>query len=151
MDAQALVAMLAPITRTIAGLDLADPAAVQTLRQQHPLSSLGSVIAALRGARDAGWLTPRRATQTLTFGRLAKPPAADGFAIDVVDMQGEGAAHTHTTGEVDLCIAEHGDPRFDGEPEGWVIKPPGSWHVPTVTGGRMLIVYWLPDGKVAWG
>jgi hypothetical protein len=151
VDAAALIERLAPLTNTIATLDLAAPDVSEQLNAAHPLSSLGDVITALREARDAGWLTPRRGTDSLTFGRLAKPDAADGFAIDVVDMEGEGAAHTHTLGEVDLCIAESGDPRFDGDPEGWVVKPPGSRHIPTVTGGRMLIVYWLPSGAIAWG
>lgn len=151
MTAEALIERLAPLTKTISTLDLSAPDVSDQLNAAHPLSSLGEVISALRDARDAGWLTPRRATDSLTFGRLAKPDTAGGFAIDVVDMEGDGAAHTHTRGEVDLCIAESGDPRFDGDPEGWVVKPPGSRHTPTVTGGRMLIVYWLPEGAIAWG
>jgi hypothetical protein len=31
-----------------------------------------------------------------------------------------------------------------------VVFPPDSAHVPTVTGGRMLIVYFLPGGAVEW-
>ncbi len=151
MDAAALIERLSPLTSTIARLDLDAPDAGGQLNAAHPLASLQDVIADLREARDAGWLTPKRATDTLTFGRLAKPAAAGGFAIDVVDMQGEGAVHTHTLGEVNLCIAESGDPRFDGQVEGWVVNAPGSRHIPTVTGGRMLIVYWLPNGAVVWG
>lgn len=151
MDAADLIERLSPLTSTIASMDLSAPDAADTLNATLPLASLTGVVAALREARDAGWLTPRRATDTLTFGRLAKPAAASGFAIDVVDMEGEGAAHTHTLGEVNLCIRESGDPRFDGAAEGWVVKPPGSHHTPTVTGGRMLIVYWLPEGAVVWG
>ncbi len=151
MDAAALIERLAPLTSTIASLDLNDSDAGAQLSAAHPLASLAQVITALREARDAGWLTPKRATDSLTFGRLAKPSAADGFAIDVVDMQGEGAAHTHTLGEVNLCITESGTPLFDGQGEGWVVNAPGSRHTPTVTGGRMLIVYWLPNGSVVWG
>jgi hypothetical protein len=29
-----------------------------------------------------------------------------------------------------------------------VVEPPGSEHVPTVAGGRMLIVYLLPQGEI---
>jgi hypothetical protein len=54
----------------------------------------------------------------------------------------------HPGGEVNWCVALDGDPRFDGQPAGWVVMPPGSGHVPTVSGGRMLIVYLLPGGKI---
>lgn len=151
MDRPALLALLAPLTRTIAGLDLAAPDAADRLAAAHPPHALGEVAVALRAARDAGWLTPRRATDTLSFGRLAKPgPETLGFAIDVVDIEGVGAAHAHPRGEVSLALAESGDPRFDGHAAGWVVKAPGSHHAPTVAGGRMLIAYWLPDGAIAW-
>ena len=60
------------------------------------------------------------------------------------------AGHTHTNGEINLGFAVKGDPKFDGRPAGWVVFPPGSHHIPTVTGGEMLLVYFLPVGKVAW-
>lgn len=151
MTADELLVQLAPLTRTIASLDASDPDVAQQLEAAHPFADLGETVTALRRARDEGWLTPRRATETLTFGRLAKPAAAEGLGIDIVDMEGEGAAHTHPEGEFNLCIAESGEPKFDGHGPGWVVMPPGSRHVPTVRGGRMLIVYWLPNGAVAWG
>ncbi len=49
-----------------------------------------------------------------------------------------------------LGFAVEGDPRFDGQPEGWIVFAPGTQHVPTVTGGRMLIAYFLPGGAVEW-
>ena len=51
-------------------------------------------------------------------------------------------------GEVNYCVALEGEPRFDGHAPGWVVMPPGSGHVPTVSGGRMLIVYLLPKGQI---
>ena len=53
-------------------------------------------------------------------------------------------------GEVNLCFAVDGEPRFDGQAEGWVTFAPDSQHVPTVSDGRMLIVYFLPGGEVEW-
>ena len=38
--------------------------------------------------------------------------------------------------------------RFDGAPAGWKVYPPGSAHRPTVTGGRALILYLLPEGRI---
>lgn len=145
-------AALAPFARLVGGLDLADAAAITAeLNRRHPASALGEVRAALVAARDEGWLTPREAGPALRFGRVAKP-AEDlgGCSIDAVDMAGAGPAHLHPNGEVSLCFATEGDPRFVGHPEGWVAVAPGSRHVPEVTGGRMLIVYFLPGGAMVW-
>ena len=52
--------------------------------------------------------------------------------------------------EIDLCLALEGSPTFDGRPPGWLVLPPGSRHVPTVTGGDMAILYFLPDGAITF-
>lgn len=147
-----LIAALAPMARAVGELDLSDPAAATAaLRRAFPPAGLPAVRAALLAANAEGWLAPKRATPTLTFGRLAKPaPELGGCSIDVVDMAGAGAGHTHPNGEVSLCFTTEGDARFVGHPEGWVVVPPGSHHVPEVTGGRMLIVYFLPGGAMVW-
>lgn len=148
-----VVAALAPFAHRVAELDLNQPdAAMRALEAAFPHATLGSVHAALAAGRDAGFLVPKQATPTLKFGRVAKPsPELAGMSIDAVDMAGAGAPHTHPNGEVSLCFAEEGDPRFCGHPAGWVVVPPGSRHTPEVTGGRMLIVYFLPDGAMIWG
>ena len=65
-----------------------------------------------------------------------------------LDVRGAGPLHRHPAGEVNWCIALEGEPTFMGQPPGWVVEPPGSEHVPTVSGGRMLIVYLLPAGAI---
>ena len=40
------------------------------------------------------------------------------------------------------------DARFDGRPAGWLVCPPGSAHRPTVTQGRALVLYLLPEGAI---
>ena len=72
------------------------------------------------------------------------------MSIDVVEFEGPAAEHVHPQGEVSLCFVRSGAPRFDGRGPGFVVLPPGSRHVPTVEGGRMLIAYFLPDGAVEW-
>lgn len=151
-------AALAPFARDVGTRDLSDPERARAaLDAKFPLSGLGEVRAMLVAANAEGWLTPRRATDGLTFGRIAKPaPDLGGCSIDAVDMSGAGAPHRHPNGEVSLCFALPGsgpggdDPRFVGFPEGWVVVEPGSRHVPEVTGGRMLIVYFLPGGAMVW-
>jgi hypothetical protein len=63
-------------------------------------------------------------------------------------MTGPGPRHRHPRGELNYCIALEGAPTFMGQAPGWVVEPPGSEHVPTVAGGRMLIVYLLPQGEI---
>ena len=59
-----------------------------------------------------------------------------------------GPHHLHPLGEVDLIMPLEGDARFDGHPAGWCVYPPGSAHPPTVSGGRALVLYLLPQGQI---
>jgi hypothetical protein len=150
---EALDAALAPLCATVAGLDLTDAdGSTAALNQAHPLHSLEGVRQLLFAGRAEGWITPQQAGPTCLFGRVAKPSdATSQMSIDAVDMEGEGGEHTHPKGEVSLCYALTGEPTFDGHGPGWVVLPAGSHHTPTIRDGRMLIIYFLPDGAVAWG
>jgi hypothetical protein len=143
---------LSRIAGFVADLDLVDAEGARArLTAALPLKALGDVRAIVLRAHAEGSLTPSKAG-AISFGRVSKAvPSTFDHAIDAVDIEGVGAEHTHPRGEVSLCFATAGDPRFDGHPEGWVVKPPGSHHAPTVTGGRMLIVYFLPGGAMKWG
>ena len=97
----------------------------------------------------AGWLCNREAGG-IRYGRIFKPDAGlHGFSVDVVDMKDiAGPHHVHPEGEVDLVMPIEGEARFDGQPAGWVVCPPGSGHRPTVTQGRALVLYLLPQGAI---
>ncbi|MEM1449877.1 MAG: DUF4863 family protein [Planctomycetota bacterium] len=140
-----------PLLEAAEGVDLADPAAARaTLSERlEPTSDEGRRLSeALVQLLEEGKVADRGAPP-LRFGRAAKATEETlGFSIDVVDMQGEGPLHRHPNGEVNWCVALEGEPRFQDQPPGWVVEPPGSQHVPTVTGGRMLIVYLLPEGAI---
>ena len=43
-----------------------------------------------------------------------------------------------------------GNPRFCGAAPGWAVFAPGTKHVPTVTGGAMFLLHFLPDGQIDW-
>lgn len=149
-----LIESLAPYARRIAGLDLTQPeSATRALNEALSPGDRASLEKLLLECHAEGWLTPKEAAPNgVWFGRVAKPSELTaGFSIDAVDMEGEAAEHTHPLGEVSFCVAREGEPRFDGHPPGWVVLPPGSHHTPTVRGGRMLIVYFLPEGAVEWG
>jgi hypothetical protein len=97
----------------------------------------------------AGWLCNREGGG-IRYGRVFKP-AEDlhGFSVDVVDMQDiAGPHHSHPLGEIDLVLPVEGPALFDGQPAGWLVLPPGSAHRPTVTQGRALVLYLLPEGRI---
>jgi len=96
-----------------------------------------------------GWLCDREGGG-IRYGRIFKPaPDLHGFSVDVVDMQNiAGPHHSHPLGEIDLILPQDGSARFDGRPAGWLVCAPGSAHRPTVTDGRSLVLYLLPDGRI---
>lgn len=147
MSRETLLECLAPLLRTLAGLNAGEPAfAAATLNALD----LGTVVTAALAGHAEGWLVTREAGPHVRFGRLAKAgPETLGFSIDAVVMDGPAPGpHTHLTGEFDLSIPLEGSPRFDGHAESWLVYPPGSRHIPTVTGGRMLILYFVPGGQI---
>lgn len=102
-----------------------------------------------RAGVTEGWLCDREGGG-IRFGRIFKPaPDLHGFSVDVVDMKDiAGPHHTHPNGEIDLIMPIDGDARFDGRPAGWLVCAPGSAHRPTVSGGRALVLYLLPEGRI---
>jgi hypothetical protein len=148
-----MLATFRPLLEAASGVDLADAARAQTeLARRFDPNGPGAVELgrALRGLLAENRIA-ERGELPVKWGRVAKAsPETLGFSIDVVVMDGAGPRHRHPNGEANFCIALEGTPRFDGEPPGWVVLPPTSDHVPTVTGGKMLIVYLLPEGAIEW-
>jgi hypothetical protein len=145
---ESFVEVLRPLAAALEGMKLEDTArATAEIERRAPFS--GELVRAVRDAAvqgmQAGWLVPKE-QGGIRFGRAAKD--LHGFTVDAVQMAVAGPRHRHGQGEIDLCFALSGDPRFDGNPEGWVVFAPGSVHVPTVAGGEMLILYFLPGGAI---
>ncbi len=142
---------LAPLLDFCASLDLTNPAAARAaLERKFPLDGpfLQSVRAALEAGVAAGALC-QRGEAPVKWSRVFKSSAESrGFSADAVLMSAPGPRHRHPNGEVDLCFATAGTPAFDGNPPGWTVYPPDSAHIPTVTGGTMLILYLLPGGAI---
>lgn len=141
---------IAALTAQLAGRPL-DAGLDAWLNAEHgPGSATYTALeAACRAGVAAGWMCEREAGG-LRYGRVVKPaPDVHGFSVDVVDMHDcDGPHHTHPNGEIDLVMPQQGDARFCGRPAGWLVCPPGSTHVPSVTGGRALVLYLLPDGRI---
>lgn len=121
------------------------------LNQTHGQGSdtYAALAAACQAGVAAGWLCTREGGG-IRYGRIFKPaPDLHGFSVDVVDMHDiAGPHHLHPDGEIDLILPQGGDARFDGHPAGWLVYPPGSAHRPTVTQGRALVLYLLPNGRI---
>jgi len=96
-----------------------------------------------------GWMCSREAGD-IRFGRVIKPdPVTGGFSVDVVDMKPvAGPHHRHPNGEIDFIMPLEPGAQFDGRDAGWLVYEPGSAHSPTVTRGRALILYLLPQGAI---
>ena len=141
------VELLRPLAEALQNVDVdAGDAAAQA---ESAAAFGGEQIAAIRAAAtahiDSDWLLPKEAGG-IRFGRVAKELC--GFSVDCVWMNSPGPRHRHPNGEIDLCFATKGEARFDGNAEGWVVYGKDSEHVPTVTDGEMLILYFLPGGAI---
>ena len=147
-DLEELTQALRPLAAAMTHLSLADPEAARThLTQELALDSdpVLAVRSLVEAGRERGWLLPKEAGG-MRFGRVTKD--VDGFSVDAVLMSRAGPAHRHPNGEINLLFRTDGDPRFCGHAEGWAVFPPDSVHVPEVTDGEMLILYFLPGGKI---
>ena len=144
--------LIASLTHQIAGRPL-DATLDAWLNAEHGPGSAtynGLKAACQQGVAE-GWLCKHEGGG-IRYGRIFKP-ADDlhGFSVDVVDMANVvGPQHTHPLGEIDLNMPIEGDARFDGRPAGWLVYPPGSAHPPTVAGGRALVLYLLPEGRITF-
>lgn len=139
------------LCRAAEGIDLADPQAARAelTRRLDPAGAAGLRIAADLEALYRSGEIAQRGEEPVRWSRVAKAgPGSLDFSIDAVVMTGPGPLHRHPQGEANFCVALEGQPTFEGQGPGWVVLPPGSTHVPTVAGGRMLIVYLLPQGAI---
>ncbi len=144
---------LAPIIEVLDTLDPSSEGVASVLNEKFPVSgdemqALASLFA--KGVEE-GWLCDRDGGPGVSYSRVAKVVGSSDFSVDAVRMDRPGPGHTHPDGEFDLCFATDGDPKFDGNAPGWTVYPPNSWHVPTVSGGTMNILYFLPNGSIKFG
>ena len=150
MNPPSFDALMLELAGVVAGRPL-DAALAAQLNAEH---GAGSPLyrrvraACIEGVAD-GWLCAREGGG-IRYGRACKPsPELHGFSVDVVDMRDIiGPHHVHPLGEIDLVMPVDEAARFDGSPAGWVVYPPGSAHRPTVSHGRSLVLYLLPEGRI---
>lgn len=123
------------------------------LNEEHGPNSMtyGQLKQGCETGVAAGWLCDREGGG-IRYGRIFKPSdELHGFSVDVVDMKEiAGPHHSHPNGEIDLIMPIDDDARFDGQAAGWLVYPPGSAHRPTVSHGRALVLYLLPEGRIVF-
>jgi len=142
--------LIRAVTDRIAG-EIPGPALQERLNREIGPDSVAyrDIFEACKSAIAAGWMCKHEGGG-IRYGRVIKP-AEDlaGYSVDVVDMDDlAGPHHTHPHGEIDLIMPLAGPARFDGHAAGWLAYGPGSAHSPTVSGGRALVLYLLPQGAI---
>jgi len=142
---------LQPLLDFCAELDLSDPSAAEkALEAAFPFGgeAVEGIAAAMRAGVEDGSIC-HMGEDPVRYSRVLKPSEqTHGFSADAVLMSAPGPRHRHPQGEIDLCLAIDGEPTFDGNAPGWTVYAPNSVHVPTVRGGKMLILYILPGGEM---
>jgi hypothetical protein len=147
---QEFQALLRPMAECIRGKAL-DKALEAELNRAFPGdgNAVRAIEHACRDAIAAGWMCNREAGG-IKYGRVVKPePELAGCSVDVVEMESvKGPHHRHPNGEIDLIMPVAAGAKFDGHGAGWLVYGPGTAHHPTVTDGKALVLYLLPEGAI---
>lgn len=85
-------------------------------------------------------------------GRLAKPSAeTHGFSVETGMLKDVlGNYHRHPMGEINMIAPVDATACFCGHSAGWKVFPPESQHYPTVTGGKVTMLFFLPNGQIEY-
>lgn len=150
MTPEQLGDLVSPITNYVDGR-LLDKDLEVALNQSFPVEGelFQRIFAACRAAIEAGWMCNREA-DGIKFGRVIKPDVKlHGYSVDVVEMENvRGPHHRHPNGEIDMVMPLTVDAKFDGHGAGWVVYDANTAHFPTVTDGKALVLYLLPQGAI---
>ncbi|MDH3234016.1 MAG: DUF4863 family protein [Alphaproteobacteria bacterium] len=152
MNAEQLVALLKPVTETIAN-HAVDRALEDRLNAAFPAGgeTFEAIETACHEAIAAGWMCAEGEGRR-RFGRVVEPaPESHDLSVDVVDMTDlRGGHHKHPAGEILMIMPQDEGAQFDRRGPGWLVYGPGTAHRPTVTNGRALVLYLLPQGQIEW-
>lgn len=147
-----LLAVLAPVIAEARGSAWGD-ALEKRLNEIYPAD--GSCFTELERLCEEGiaegWMCLKGEGPRLG-GRVIEPAEETGrLSVDVVQLVDfTGPHHRHPHGEICAVMPESDAGRFDGRPRGWAVYPPGSDHWPAATGGRVRILFLLPEGAIAY-
>jgi hypothetical protein len=142
--------LVAPVAEAISDRPLVPELGAELDRRFPPEGErFRAIEAACHAAIAAGWMCTQGGAGR-RFGRVIEPgPRTSNLSVDVVDLTDiVGPHHRHPAGEVCMVMPVTPTARFDGKGAGWKVYPPDSAHRPTVTAGRALVLYMLPEGRI---
>jgi len=150
MNVEQFQEIITPLAEAVAGKAV-NKALKSALDEQFPAGGgvFRAVEKACLEAIDEGWMCAQGEAGR-KFGRVIQPSEATGnLSVDVVDLEDVvGPHHRHPKGEICLVMPQNEDAKFGGNGAGWCVYRAGSAHHPTVTDGRALVLYMLPDGEI---
>jgi len=150
MTPETFTDLIASISRHIEGKPL-DKRLEARLNAEFPSDGpvFQDVVDACRAGVAAGWMCNREGGG-IKYGRVVKPSGVThGFSVDVVEMEDiQGPHHRHPNGEIDMIMPLTPGAKFDGRGAGWLVYGPDSAHSPTVSEGKALVLYLLPQGAI---
>ncbi len=150
MDVDQFRQLIGPLADAVAGRELTADLGDELDRRFPPSGeTFRAIEAACQQAIEAGWMCTQGGAGR-RFGRVIEPgPQTANLSVDVVDLTDiVGPHHRHPNGEVCMVMPVTPGARFDGKGAGWKVYPSGSAHHPTVTEGRALVLYMLPEGRI---
>jgi hypothetical protein len=149
---RALIDLLTPVVDTIADAPWDQDLAAR-LNAAFPAE--GELFRALESLCDegieGGWMG-LQGEDVRKGARVIEPgPETADMSVDVVQLiDFTGPHHRHPGGEVCAVMPAAPEGRFDDNPRGWAVYPSGSAHWPAGTGGRVRILFFLPDGAIEY-
>ena len=151
MEISKFKALIKPVTDLVSSGAINAELAEELNRQFPPGGeTFDAIERACREAIAAGWMCANGEEGGPRWGRVIEAgEETGGLSVDVVDLTDlVGGLHSHPTGEVCMVLPITPGARFDGTDRGWCVFEPGTSHHPTVSNGRALVLYMLPEGKI---
>ena len=147
---EAFKSLMKPVVDTIASAGVTEGLEAK-LNSDFPPGgdTFKSIERACHDAIAQGWMCTQGG-EGRRFGRVVEPSSdTRDLSIDVVDLTDiVGPHHRHPTGEVCMVMPVTKNAKFDGHGAGWCVNLPDTAHHPTVTDGRALVLYLLPEGRI---
>lgn len=112
-----------------------------------------TLLSLLRIGIQEGWACYREITgPDYRRGRISEvSDRTHGYTVESGMLRDVlGNYHTHPRGEINMIGPVDKTGKFCGSGAGWRVFPPGSSHYPTVTGGTVTLLFFLPGGEIEY-
>lgn len=113
----------------------------------------GTLLALLRAGIDEGWACYAEVDgPDYRRGRIAEASeATHGFTVESAKLRNvKGNYHRHPRGEINMIGPVDPTGTFCGSGAGWRVFEANSSHYPTVAGGTVTFLFFLPGGSIEY-